>query len=374
MAKYKIAWLPGDGVGVELAHCAERVLESLQLDAELISGDIGWEFWKNEGNPLPDRTVDILENTDCAFMAAITSKPATDAIGELGEHMQGKGFTYRSPIIRIRQLFNLHTNLRPCKAYSGNALNHADGTDLVIFRENTEGLYVGVEFYPLPQAVYDSMSDYNENIKRFPVEELNETALSARIVTKKGCHQIIMGAFLYARKHNRRSVTLVEKPNVLRETGGLMRRTALEIAPQFPDIEFQEVNVDAMCMWMVKNPHAYDVIVAGNMFGDIISDLAAQLIGGLGFAGSANLGDDYAVFEPSHGSAPKYAGQNKVNPIATFQSIKMMLEWLGETEKSVSLEAAITQLISEQKVGTFDMGMNNTNIELTEEICRLVST
>ena len=369
---YKIAWLPGDGVGIELAKLGKQVLSALDFSAEFIHGDIGWEFWKNEGNPLPDRTIDVLKNTDCAFMAAITSKPKSDAALELKPSLQGLGYEYTSPILQLRQQFHLHTNLRPCRAFLGNSNNHQDEINLVIFRENTEGLYAGVEFYPLPEPVYNVLNLHHKKMSRFDTHELDDVALSTRIMTRSGCRSIVRQAFEYSRNNNRKSVTLVDKPNILRETGGLMRNEAIAISKEYPEIEFQEVNMDAMCMWLVKNPKQYDVLVAENMFGDILSDLAAQLVGGLGFAGSANIGDEYAVFEPSHGSVPKYAGKNKVNPIATFLSLKMMLDWLEEKEKGQRLESAIANVIAEQKFGTYDMGMDHSSVELTEAICNFI--
>ena len=368
MAKYRIAWLPGDGVGGEVMDCARMVLDRLELDAEYIPGDIGWEFWKSEGEALPQRTVDLLNNSDCALFGAITSKPKEEAAKELDPGLQDKGLVYFSPIVKLRQLFNLHTNLRPCKAYPGNPLNYKDGIDLVIFRENTEGMYGGVEFHPLPQEVFDVVAKHNPKMKKFEKAGPDNIAMSTRIMTRQGCENILTQAFNYAKKYNRKSVTLVDKPNVLRETGGLIRRIGREVAQRYPDIEFKEANIDAMCMWLVKNPDNYDVIVAENMFGDILSDLSAQLVGGLGFACSANIGDAFAVFEPTHGSAPKYLGQHKVNPIAMILTAKMMLDWLGETDKAQKLEKAVADVIAEGEVGTYDMGMKNTNREVAEAI------
>jgi len=191
-------------------------------------------------------------------------------------------------------------------------------------------------------------------------------------MTKRACERIVRKAFEYAKEYNRKSVTIVEKPNVLRETGGLMIRVAREIAREYPDIEYRETNVDAMAMWLVKNPQDYDVLVASNMFGDIISDLAAQLVGGLGFAASANIGDNYALFEPTHGSAPKYAGKYKVNPMAMLLSVKLMLDWLGEKKWANKLESAIARVIEEGKVRTYDMGGNNTTLEVAEEVARKI--
>ncbi len=192
--------------------------------------------------------------------------------------------------------------------------------------------------------------------------------MSTRIMTKKGCTRIVRAAFEYARKFKRRSVTIVEKPNVLRETGGLILDIARAMAKEYPEIPFKEANVDAMCMWLVKNPHDYDVLVAENLFGDIISDLSAQLVGGLGFASAGNIGDKYAVFEPTHGSAPKYAGMYKVNPIATFLAAKMMLEWLGETERGRRLEEAIAAVINDGKVRTYDMGGTSTSLDVARAV------
>jgi 3-isopropylmalate dehydrogenase len=257
--------------------------------------------------------------------------------------------------------------MRPCKAYPGNPLNYRDNIDLVIFRENTEGLYAGVEFFPLPQSVKDALL-IHPKMKVFAATPLEEMAVSTRIMTKKGCERIVRAAFEYALIAGRRSVTVVEKPNVLRETGGLMLGVARKIAREYPQIPLKEANVDAMCMWLVKNPHDYDILVAENLFGDIISDLAAQLVGGLGFASAGNIGDKYAVFEPTHGSAPKYAGQYKVNPIATFLAAKMMLQWLGEAEKGKRLEEAVAEVIKEGQVRTYDMGGSSTTLEVGQAV------
>ncbi len=368
MAKYRIALLPGDGIGKDVMDAAEIVLQKIDLDAEYVYGDIGWEFWKKEGNPLPDRTLELLRNSTCALFGAITSKPKEEAQKELAPELQGKGYEYFSPIVRLRQEFDLYINLRPAKAFPGNPLNFRDDIDLVIFRENTEGMYAGVEFHPLPQEVKDVLLKHHPKMKRFEKVPNDEIALSTRIMTKKGCYRIVKAAFEYARQHGRKSVTLVEKPNVLRETGGLILRIAREIAKEYPDIEYREANVDAMAMWLVKNPQDYDVLVAENLFGDIISDLAAQLVGGLGFASAGNIGDNFAVFEPTHGSAPKYAGQYKVNPMAMLLAVKLMLEWLGEKEKAERLENAIAEVIKEGKVRTYDMGGNSSTLDVARAV------
>jgi len=368
VAKHRIAWMPGDGVGKEVMEAARICLDALDLDFEYVDAEIGWELWMKEGNPLPDRTLEILRSTDCCLFGAITSKPKAEAEAELPEALRGRGHQYASPIVRLRQEFNLHTNLRPCKAYPGNPLNYRDDIDLVVFRENTEGLYVGMEWSPVPEDLWKSIADHHAKAARFRDVPRDQMALSLRIITEKGARSIITQAFRYAKEYGRRSVTLVEKPNVLRETSGLMTRVAREVARDFPGIELWETNIDAMMMWLVKNPQNYEVIVTSNMFGDITSDLCAQLVGGLGFACSGNIGDDYAVFEPTHGSAPKYAGQYKVNPIAQILTARMMLDWLGENEKAQRLEDAVAAVIAEGKVRTYDMGGTNTSLEVAQAV------
>ena len=379
MSKYKIAWMPGDGVGHDVMKAARIVLDRLQLDAEYIPCEIGWEYWCKEGNALPDRTVAALKETTCGLFGAITSKPQSEAKQELIPELKDKGLVYFSPIVKLRQMFNLHTNMRPCKSYPGNPLNYRGNRitnpggddvpiDQVVFRENTEGMYGGVEFFPLPEAVYTALC---ANPKMKPWKDkvgLENIALSTRIMSTQGCTNICREAFEFARNTGRKRVTLIEKPNVLRETGGLMMRCFRDVAKNYPEINADDANIDAICMWMFKNPQDYSVLVAENMFGDIVSDLCAGLVGGLGFAPSANLGDNYAVFEPTHGSAPKYAGQHKVNPIAMLLTSKLMLDWLKETEMATRLEASIARVIAEGRVRTYDMGGTDSTLDVAKAI------
>ncbi|MDD4918017.1 MAG: isocitrate/isopropylmalate family dehydrogenase, partial [candidate division Zixibacteria bacterium] len=253
-------------------------------------------------------------------------------------------------------------------AYPGNPLNYRDDIDLVVFRENTEGLYAGVEFHPLPDAVRKVLVENHPKMKRFATVPADQIAISTRIMTQQGCESIVRQAFEFAKAHGRKTVTVVEKPNVLRETGGLMMRAAKKVAAAYPGIALWDANIDAMCMWLIKNPLDYGVIVTTNLFGDIVSDLCAQLVGGLGFAASGNIGDDFAVFEPTHGSAPKYAGQYKVNPMAMLLSVKLMLDWLGETATADKLERAIAAVVKEGKVRTYDMGGSNSTLEVAEAV------
>lgn len=368
MAKFRIAWMPGDGVGVDVMEATQIVLEKLSLDAEFVHADIGWEFWRQEGNALPDRTIEILKTCDCGLFGAITSKPKEEADEELNDELKGKGFVYFSPIVRLRQLFDLYTNLRPCKSYRGNPLNYREDIDLVIFRENTQGLYSGIEFHPLPDEVRSVIASHNKNMKRFDDVPAEDIAVTLRVITRAGAERIVRKAFEFARDFGYPTVTLVEKPNVLRETSGLMTRVARKVAKEFPAIDLWETNIDAQMMWLIKNPEDYGVLVTSNLFGDVVSDLSAQLVGGLGFASSGNIGDKFAVFEPTHGSAPKYAGQYKVNPIAMMLAAKLMLDWLGERDRAQALERAIQEVISEGRVRTYDMGGTDSTLDVARAV------
>jgi isocitrate/isopropylmalate dehydrogenase len=368
MAKYKIAWLPGDGIGTEVLQAARIVLDAAHLDAEFLPGDIGWEFWCQEGEAFPQRTIDLLKNVNAAMFGATTSKPVKAAEAELSPALQGKGLIYRSPIVRMRQLFDLYVCLRPCKAYPGNVLNYKPGIDLVVFRENTEDLYAGVEFSPVPPELSGVLSRVSKPFGTFSSLPGDDYALSCKINTRAASERIVRAAFEFASKFGRKKVTIVHKANVVRATDGLFLETAKEVAGDFPAISMDEANIDALVMWLLKNPFNYDVLVAPNLYGDIISDLCAQMVGGLGFGCSGNIGKKLAVFEPTHGSAPKYAGQFKVNPLATVLAAKMMLDWLGETDKAARIEAAVARVIEEGKVKTYDMGGTASTLDMAKAV------
>ena len=369
MSKRTIVTLPGDGIGAVVLEQAIRVLAAAGFQADYIHGDIGWEFWCKEGNPLPQRTIDLIAKHKIALFGAITSKPIDEAKAELSQELQGKGFTYSSPIVGLRQLFNLDICVRPCKSYKGNPLNFVRRgkgdiidepmVDVVIFRQNTECLYSGVEWTNPPAKVYEALMTHPKFIENFGKVPVDELSISTRIFTKKATTRILMAAFEYAKKYGYKSVTVCEKPNVIRETSGLMWKLAKEIQKNsFPEIKLLNTNIDAQMMWLTKNPEEYGVIVAGNMFGDIASDAFAGLIGGLGFACSAQFSSDgIAVFEPTHGSAPKYAGYEVsiVNPIAMIESACMMLDWLNEKEISSKIRKAVASVIEDGKVRTYDM-------------------
>lgn len=365
MPKYKIAWLPGDGIGPEVCDAARIVLDAIGFDARYIHGDIGWECWRQEGDALPQRTIDLLRTTDCAFFGAITSKPLAEAERELAAELRGRGLAYRSPIVRMRQLLDLYVCLRPCKAFPGNPLNYRENIDLVVFRENTEGMYIGVEFAHVPERFYDEPA-----MKKIP----REAAISLRSITREGSRRIVEAAFEYALKNGRRKVTAVHKANVLRATCGVFLDAARDVAARYPGIEFDHANIDAICMWLLKNPQNYDVIVTTNLFGDILSDLCAQLVGGMGFGYSGNIGQKYALFEPTHGSAPKYAGQNKVNPLATILAAKMMLEWVGERQKAMEIDLAVAEVVARGETRTYDMGGKATLQEMAQAVVRILKS
>jgi len=368
MARYHIAWLPGDGIGNDVMEAARLVLDAVALDAEYVHGDIGWEFWCSEGDAFPQRTVDLLGRVDAALFGAITSKPVKAAEAELAPGLKGTGLVYRSPIVRMRQMFDLYTCLRPCKAYAGNPLNFKETIDLVMFRENTEGLYSGVEFSPVPDSLRDVLARESKPFAHFAALAPEEYAITCKINTRKGSERIIRAAFEYAKAHGYPKVTVIHKANVVRATEGLFLETAKEVAREFPGVAMDDANVDAICMWLLKDPEKYGVLVATNLFGDIISDLCAQMVGGLGFGCSGNIGKKLAVFEPTHGSAPKYAGQYKVNPIATILAAKMMLEWLGEMAMAARIESAVAAVIAEGKARTYDMGGASSTLDMARAI------
>ncbi len=369
MSKRTIVTMPGDGIGKVVLEETIKVLNAAGFEANYVNGDIGWDFWCKEGNPLPERTLKLLEEHKIGLFGAITSKPKEEAANELVPELQNKGLVYSSPIVGMRQYFNLDICVRPCKTYKGNPLNFVRrgiGTeieepevDVVIFRQNTEGLYGGVEWSNPNEQVYNAFMTHPKFKQNFGDVPKEEISISTRIFTKNATERILRAAFEHARKYGYKSVTLAEKPNVIRETSGMMYRMAKQIQKNdYPEIELWNTNIDAQMMWLTKNPETYGVIVAGNMFGDIVSDGFAGLIGGLGFACSAQWSESgVAVFEPTHGSAPKYADYEVsiVNPIAMIESACMMLDYIGEAEISKKIRKAVAEVISEGKIRTYDM-------------------
>lgn len=317
MSSYRICLLPGDGIGPEVIEAARVVLQTLPVDWDWISGDIGYATYQRLGTPLPDETLATVRQCDATLFGAVTTPP-----GIAG---------YRSPVLRMRQELDLYANLRPCRSLPHTASR--PGIDLVLVRENTEDLYVGLERLELD----------------------GERAVGEMVITRRASQRIARAAFDLARAHGYPKVTVVHKANVLRETSGLFRRTALEVSSGYPDILCEEMLVDTCAMELVRAPEQFSVIVTTNLFGDILSDEASMLVGGLGLAASANIGEDDAVFEPVHGSAPGLAGKDVANPLAAILSAAMMLDYLGEATLARSVESAVKRAIETGQV-TADLG------------------
>jgi len=366
MAKRTVVVMPGDGIGKVVLPEALRVLEAAGFEANWVEADIGWEFWVTEGNPLPQRTIDLLAEHKAALFGAITSKPKDAAARELAPELVDAGHVYYSPIVGLRQHFDLDVSIRPCRTFPGNPLNfirrgpqgevEEPRVDTVIFRQNTEGLYGGVEWTDPPDQVWEAL-DTHPKFAAFRSVPREDLAVSTRIFTRAKCRRICEEAFSYAAAHGYSNVTVCEKPNVIRETSGMMLAEARAVQQGYPGIQLWDTNIDAQMMWLTKNPEDYGVIVAGNMFGDIISDGFAGLVGGLGFAASANIGREVGVFEPTHGSAPKYEALDPpiVNPIAMVLSAVLMLDWLGETEVATRVRDAVAAVVAIGAVRTYDM-------------------
>jgi isocitrate dehydrogenase (NAD+) len=367
MARYTVVTMPGDGIGNQVMPQALRVLNAVGFDAEYVHGDIGWEFWRHEGNALPQRTVDLIARHRLGLFGAITSKPKKEADEELDAELHGKGFVYYSPIVSMRQWFGLDICVRPCISFPGNPLNFIRKSlnggfeeppiHTTVFRQNTEGMYAGIEWTNPPENVRTALASHPK-FQAFGGVPGRDVAVSVRIITRPAASRIATAAFTYARKKGYKGITICEKPNVVRETSGMMEEVAKQVQKElFPDIQLWSTNIDAQLMWLNKNPEEYNVIVSSNLFGDILSDAFAGLVGGLGFAASGNIGDKVAVFEPTHGSAPKYAELDPpiVNPIAMILSAAMLIDHVGETEKAEKIRRAVAAVVRAGKVRTYDM-------------------
>jgi len=370
VSRKTIVAMPGDGIGKTVLAETIRILDAAGFEADYVHADIGWEFWCREGNPLPQRTLDLLAEHRIGLFGAITSKPKDEAVQELAPELRDRGLVYSSPIVGLRQHFGLDICLRPCRTYKGNPLNfirrgpgniiEEPEIDVAIFRQNTEGLYGGVEWSNPPANVHEALMSHPKFRKNFGSTPVQELSVSTRIFTRRATERILRAAFEHARKYGYESVTVCEKPNVIRETSGMMYRMAQQMQKaDYPEIQLWNTNIDAQMMWLTKNPETYGVIVAGNMFGDIVSDGFAGLIGGLGFACSAQYNPDtgIGVFEPTHGSAPKYADYpvSIVNPIAMVESACMMLDFIDESALASRIRAAVAAVVQEGKVRTYDM-------------------
>ncbi len=345
--KYRITLIPGDGVGPELVNIVKKVIENLNVDIEWEEVDAGEPAMEKYGTPLPQQVIDSIKKNKVALKGPITTPVGTG---------------FRSVNVSLRQELNLYACVRPCKIYPGVKTKY-ENVDIVIIRENTEDLYCGVEF-----PAFSEPAKYIIELSKGKI--FSDAAISIKPISKTGTMRIAKFAFEYAKKYNRKKITAVTKANIMKLTDGLFFEICREVAKNYPEIEYEEKLVDNMCMQLVQKPELYDILLLPNLYGDIVSDLCAGLVGGLGVAAGANFGDEYAVFEAVHGSAPKYKGLNKVNPTALLLSAKLMLEYIGEKEPADKLEQAISEVIKEGKCVTYDLGGNAKNYEMAEEIIK----
>ncbi|MCX8030374.1 MAG: isocitrate/isopropylmalate dehydrogenase family protein [Thermodesulfovibrionales bacterium] len=352
---YNITLIPGDGVGPEITEAVVRMLEATGVQFIWDVQNAGEEVYMQEGTPLPDRVIESIKKNKVALKGPITTPV-------------GKGF--RSVNVALRQELDLYCCLRPCKSFKGLSLRY-DNVDLIIVRENNEDLYAGIEFEqgkPETLELINFLKVKTNKIVR------NDSGISIKPISIYGTERIVTFAFEYAKKNNRKKVTVVHKANIMKFSDGLFLEVARSVAGRYPDIEFDDKIIDNMCMQLVQKPELYDVIVLPNLYGDIVSDLAAGLIGGLGLAPGANIGDEYAVFEATHGSAPKYKGLNKMNPFALALSGVMMLKHLGEIQAAKRLQWAITDVLNEGRYLTYDLKPPGTpactTSEATDEVIR----
>ncbi len=333
---YRVTLIPGDGVGPELSEATRRVLEATGVPFDWDVQEAGEAVMAIEGTPLPDKVLDSIRVNGLAIKGPITTPVGTG---------------FRSVNVALRKELDLYACLRPCKLYPG-VRSHFDEVDLVIVRENTEDLYAGIEFEQgSPEVAQLIEVLYGLGAKRIT----GDAGISIKPISVEGTQRIVRFAFEYARANGRRRVTAVHKANIMKFSDGLYLQTAREVAEEYPDVSFDDRIVDNMCMQLVQRPQEYDVLVLPNLYGDIVSDLGAGLVGGLGVAPGANIGEEVAVFEATHGSAPKYAGQNRMNPMAMMLSGVLMLRHLGEADAADRLEAAIAAVIADGKSVTYDM-------------------
>ncbi|MCG8586781.1 MAG: isocitrate/isopropylmalate dehydrogenase family protein [Pirellulales bacterium] len=342
---YEVTLITGDGTGPELAEAARKCVDATGVEINWDEQEAGVDVMERTGTPIPDEMLASVRRTKCALKAPITTPVGTG---------------FRSVNVFLRQELGLFACIRPCKYYPGVRSFFSElNVDIVVVRENTEDLYAGVEFEAGKPQTDELISFINglESDRKIKTAG-SETGVSIKPISVSGTQRIVRCAFDYARKHGRKKVTAVHKANIMKYSDGLYLKTAEEVGKEYDDIEFEERIVDNMCMQLVQKPELYDVIVLPNLYGDILSDLGAGIVGGLGVAPGANIGPDGAVFEATHGSAPKYKGQNKVNPTALILSAKLMLDHLGETDAGTRLENAVAEVIKEGKDVTYDLKPN----------------
>ena len=352
MASHNITLIPGDGTGPQLAEVTAKVIDATGVKINWEIAEAGVDIMEKHGTPLPDSTLKSILKNKVALKGPITTPIGTG---------------FRSVNVAIRKELDLYACLRPCRTYKGVKSSFSE-IDLVVVRENTEDLYAGVEF-PADSEESNRIIDMSSKKIR------PHSAISIKPISKFGTERIVRFAFEYAVKHSRKKVTAVTKANIMKFTDGLFFETAREVAKEYAGkIEYEERLVDNMCMQLVQKPHLYDVLVLPNLYGDIISDLCAGLVGGLGVAPGANFGNGIAVFEAVHGSAPKYKGLNKVNPTALILSGKLMLDHIGETKAAAILEKAVSEVLAEKKNVTYDLDGKAGTTEMGDEIIRKIKS
>ena len=334
---YKITLLPGDGIGPEITAATVRVLEATGVKFEWAVFTVGESAIEKYGTPLPEITVESIRKNKIALKGPVTTPIGTG---------------FRSVNVALRKQLDLYACLRPCKSFKGVVTTPYENVDIVVVRENTEDLYIGIEF---ASGTAEAQQLHDFITRHFKGQVHKDSGYSIKAISEFGSRRIVKYAFDYARKNRRKKVSAVSKANIMKFTDGLFLAAAREVAKEYPEIEYEEVLVDALCMRLVKSPQMYDVLVLPNLYGDIISDLCAGLVGGLGLAPGANIGEGIAVFEPTHGSAPKYTGMNKVSPLAQMLSAVLMLRYLDETKAADKMEKAIADVIAEGKSVTYDL-------------------
>ena len=355
----KIAVLPGDGIGAEVTHAAIPIFELLQLPIQLCFGDIGWSYWRTEGTPIPERTWQLLSSSDTALLGAITSKPQREALNELATQFQNDKLNYISPIIQLRQKLDLFANIRPCFSIKDEEREF----NFCIIRENTEGLYSGFDYYPLPESIYGLINE-KERWRTIPA---NEISCTLRLQTQSGLIRLFQFAFDYASTQGINRVTFADKANVLRQSSNFARVLFEAVASHYPQINADILNVDAVALWIIKRPEEFGVIVAENMFGDILSDVGAGVMGGLGFAPSANIGVKGSYFEPVHGSGTRMK-PHSANPSAMFLTISMLLNHFGFHLHAKKINDSVAAVVREGRFITYDLGGFSSTMDMAKAI------
>lgn len=357
--KIKIAVLPGDGIGREVTAAALPIFAALDIPVTLNMGDIGWSCWQNQGTAIPEKTWELINNADTTLVGAITSKAEREAQNELVKELQHTGLHYVSPIILLRQKLDLYANVRPCFSIKKGQ----NKFNFCVIRENTEGLYAGFDYQPPPESVLQLLAQ-NKHWQHIPPQEIS---CALRLQSTTGLTRLFHFAFQYADLHHMKRVTLADKANVLRHSGHFAREIFESIASQYPHIHADILNVDTVALWLVRRPEEFGVIVAENMFGDILSDVGAGVMGGLGFAPSANIGQNKCYFEPVHGSAPRIK-ENKANPSAMFLTISLLLDHFGYAQEAKLIRQSLSTIVNKGRFVTYDLGGNSSTLEMATAI------